>query len=299
MNHPGSFSLFLLAGIAAVALFSCDNDQKAIDRIVAERDSLLALTHQQDSAQARIDEYLETIASTIDSINLNERILNVKFDDNGRPLSRKQIKENLEILGQVVHRQRQRIEELEEQMKQRGESENSNYRTLIAHLYKEIDVKNAEIERMEKELSNSKKENEQLKKNVETLTQSVEEMSAQAQLQSQTISEQEQILSAQDQMINTGYVMIGTNNELKKAGLLKWSGKLNPNEIDISRFSPVDIRQFTEVMLSSRNPKLLSTHPAGSYKVETEYGSGEVVSYLTITDPAAFWSLSNFLVVRL
>lgn len=297
------YLLLCLAAAAFLITPSCGNYKKEIARLQTQKDSLLIVTHEQDSAKAVVDEYLETIASTLDSIRVQERILTIKTDDNGRALSKKQIRENLQLLSEVIQRQRARIEELENGMAGRGIDASSHYRSLISHLYEEIDSKNAEIERMERELINSRAEIGNLKKRVSSLEDDVESISQQSEGQRKTIAEQEQVLTAQAQKINTAYIKIGKKKDLKNAGLLKvglfTGSQIDAGAVDLSLFTPIDIREFKEIMLSSYKPKLLTNHPSGSYKMELDKDSDEDITYLTILDAKAFWSLSKFLVIQL
>jgi hypothetical protein len=48
------------------------------------------------------------------------------------------------------------------------------------------------------------------------------------------------------------------------------------------------------ININVKNPKILSTHPTSSYKLVER---GKIVEKLEITDPAAFWERSKFLVI--
>ena len=296
----------LLLTLACVSLFAaCNNSSKdkEIERLSALSDSLMTVTQKQDSVQAVMDNYLETLASTMDSIRIQEKILTVTKDENGRPLKRQQIRENLLLLSDVIHRQRQRIEQLEAKLIGRGQDSTSNYRTLIAHLYSEIDTKNAEIAKMEQELSQKNYAISQLNTRVSSLEQDVEDISRRAQEQEQMLTEQAEVLTAQNNVINTGYVKIAKKKELKAEGFLKKGifngGRLDTDGLNMASFTPVDIREFHEVTLSSYKPKVLTSHPSSSYELRQDKESDEDVTYLVIKDPAAFWSLSNYLVIQL
>ena len=108
-------------------------------------------------------------------------------------------------------------------------------------------------------------------------------------------------LSKQDDVINECYVRIGTKKQLLAAGLLKGGflqkKKVNYEDVDKSKFSAVDIRKCREISLKSSNPKILTPQPSNrSYHFE-ESGDGHCV--LVITNPALFWSVSNYLIIQL
>ena len=60
-------------------------------------------------------------------------------------------------------------------------------------------------------------------------------------------------------------------------------------------FTPIDIRYDKEIKLYSKNAKVLTTHPAGSYALEKD-SNGQYEIH--ITNPTKFWSVSKYLVVQ-
>lgn len=208
--------------------------------------------------------------------------------------------ENLELLSNVVRRQRERIEELEAKLLYRGVDSTSHYRTLISHLYDEIDKKDEQIHQMELELIKQGRIISNLNTRVANLESDVEAISTHAKEQAETIAIQTEIMNAQNEQLNIGYLFIGTRKELTNAGILTKGlfngGKLNASELDLSRFAQVDIREMHDITCNSSHPKLLSTHPANSYAF---IKNQDKTSTLVIKDPGAFWSLSNFIIIQL
>ena len=58
-------------------------------------------------------------------------------------------------------------------------------------------------------------------------------------------------------------------------------------------FTKVDITEMKELPLSAKKAKIITTHPAGSYKLEGE----NKVDKLVILNPDEFWSVSKYLVI--
>lgn len=286
--------------IMCLSLFSCQNKarQKQIENLQAERDSLLLVTHLQDSTKAILDEYVQTIASTLDSIKINEKILTVRVDDNGKALKKSEIKDNLLMLADVLERQRERIEELERQLLLEGVDSTSYYRTILLHLYDQLEEKNDQIQRMQQELDTKTTEVKQLNKQVTTLKNDVESISDQTKQQAAIIEQQTEILEVQNAILNNGYIRIGTKTDLLKAGIIReslFSVRLNTEALNQSNFDEIDIRYVTEITLLSARPKLLTTHPATSYTLKNQ---GDCTEFI-ILDPTSFWSISNYLVIQL
>ena len=262
-------------------------------RVKQERDSLRVAAQQRDSV-------LEVLATSLDSIRIQEGILTVRKDENGKPLKRDQIRQNLKILSDIIQRQKERIEELESKLTDEGKT-TAYYKTLVSQLRKDIAAKDEEIIRMTRELGQKNETIAQLNTEVSTLKNDVADMSAKTKEQEKKIDEHAKTISAQTVKMNTAYVMIGTKKELKKAGLLKniSGGKLDPEGVDLSQFKQMDLRKVQEFKIDSYKPKILTTHPKSSYELTMDEDSDDDISYLKIKDPSSFWSMSNFLIIQL
>lgn len=293
-----SIVLVLLIGSFAILFTSHkQNLSNVISNLTIERDSLLVINSQQDSSLSAVNDYVNTIAEALDSIRQQEKILTLQVDENGRVLTKNQILHNLELLSDVIQRQRSRIEELEAQLIWRKQDSSSSYRSLIANLYKEIDSKNETIALMHEELNRRGAMITRLNNQVSILEEDII-------AQEETIAQQTQVLEAQDKQINTAYVMIAPQKKLKEKGLLTkglfTGGNLNAASVDISNFDVVDIRDFQEVTLSVSKIKILTSHPSSSFEIikdETEDGTD--ITIFRIKNISSFWSLSNYLVIQL
>jgi hypothetical protein len=100
--------------------------------------------------------------------------------------------------------------------------------------------------------------------------------------------------------LNTGYILYGDRQHLFDKGVLQSEGGLLgknvklTSKLDQGLFSPIDIKKVQEINIGvTRKQKALTIHPADSfYFVKTD---GQ--TYLKITDPDRFWSVSKYLVV--
>lgn len=294
-------SLPLVLAIGLLSL-SCNSkkQQEKIASLTQTLDSLQQITQQQDSSRAILDAYVETIALTLDSIKINEQILTVQVDERGRRLKKSEIERNLEALADVIKRQRERIEELETTLMTHGIDSSSHYRMIIAHLYAELDEKNQRIAELERSLQGQTRTIAHLNSRVSSLESDMDALSAHAREQAETIALQTDILNAQNEQLNIGYLFIGSRKELQNAGILSKNifngSKIMTSNLNFSKFAQIDIREFSEIVCQSKHPKVLSSHPAHSYSIDK---SGDGNSTLTIKDPGAFWSLSNYLIIQL
>ena len=156
---------------------------------------------------------------------------------------------------------------------------------------------------MEAELNKKDATISTLTSKVSSLEQDVENISTRSREQDEQLAQQAKQLAQQDKQLNTAHVIVGTKKELKKAGIMAKgvlkNGQVNPELVDLSVFTDVDIRSFKEITLSAYRPKLLTNHPKSSYELNSDEDSDEDITFLIIKDPTAFWSMSSFLVIQL
>ncbi len=99
--------------------------------------------------------------------------------------------------------------------------------------------------------------------------------------------------------LNLCYYAIGTKSELKEnriieTGFLRKT-KIMKGDFDKSFFTVADKRTLTTIDLNSDKAEVLTNQPASSYVMGDTNGH----KVLRITNPAAFWSLSNYLVIKI
>ena len=151
----------------------------------------------------------------------------------------------------------------------------------------------AQIQKLRSELQKKNVNISQLQKKVTALTEDNTQLN-------QRVETQVQALNAQTEMMNEGFVKIGTKKALSDLGIISGGflkkKKINLNAIQQDQFMRVDIRYFKEIPLNSGNPKVLTQMPASSYTI-TKTSKNQ--SVLSIIDPTAFWSISNYLIIQL
>jgi hypothetical protein len=120
----------------------------------------------------------------------------------------------------------------------------------------------------------------------------------------QMYQDKDQLATTQRGELNKAYYCVGTSKELRDNGVLTKEGgfigigkvaKLNTQGLNLEYFKQVDVTQVLEIPVGAKKAKLISSHPAGSYKMDVVDGKTEK---LMITDAGAFWSVSKYLVVQ-
>lgn len=272
---------FALILPAAMLVIACGESSKSNP----EADSLRSELNSRLVEMSEMDLFLDAVNASMDSVvKLDGTILRTEGESK---LSKKdQILQNIDAYKEVLQRQRDRISELEQKLKNSSGS-NAKLLKTIESLKAQIDEKDKAIADLRSELEQRNFDINNLKTNVAQLTTRVTDLEEDAKVK-------DEALNVQTNLLNEAYVFIGTKKELKGADLLK-RGKLNMSDVDMSQFTKIDIRQTKQFTIPSKKPEILTQAPANSYTLEK---IDKKTSVLTITDPAAFWSVSKILVIR-
>lgn len=277
-------SFFLL--LPLLLLTACEQQPKGPTQaeyyaLLAERDSL-------SGHMAELQDIIGGVTSSLDSIDTQEGMLFVKNED-GTRATKKQIIARIQSYKDLLERQREQLAELEKKQK----SDKAGIRelnTIIGRLRQEIFDKEQKIAELEKDLNTSRK-------NVEELQAMIVQTK---EIASNTADERDalqEIATAQDEIINQGFFLVGSKRELKDLGVVKgvFKKKADYANLDQSKFTRIDIREFTELTINGSSPKLVTEKPADSY-VLTDNNDG--TCSLKITNPTTFWQASQFLIIQ-
>lgn len=268
------------------------------------------VTDQKQEQLDDLNKFLDIVAVSLDSINGQEQSLFIGKD--GQQLSSKeQIRDNLNLLKYTVDEQKQRIAELEQQLSKRDDEQATRLRAIIASLKSQLAEKDAMIARLEKEIESknfsiaqlSQTVNQQqthidkLNTHVSDLNTHVDNLSTQVEAMEEESQEKDVKIASQQrevEKLTTAYYRFGTKDELLGLGILQGSGlakkKFNASGVNNANFRTVSTNEQRTFTIPGRKPEVMTQHPAGSYTL-----AGNT---LTITNPARFWSVSHYLVVK-
>ncbi len=281
--------VFVFGGLFALmcTMIACGDKTKSNP----EADSLRTQLSAQMEEMDEMNLFLDAVNMSMDSVvNMEGTVLRTTGES---PLSRKeQIQKNVEAYKLILQQQRERLDILEKKLKDNNAYAGKMQKT-IAALKQQLEEKDQAIIKLSEELEQRNFQIEELKDNVDNLNVQV------AELEEDSKAKQEEIDEKVNQM-NEAYVFIGDKNALKKAGLIEGGSllkksKLNTSNIDKKLFKKVDIRNVKSFQIPDSKPEVLTQMPAGSYEI-TKTGNNS--SELTITDPARFWGVSRFLIIR-
>ncbi|MCR5360793.1 MAG: hypothetical protein K6E73_02135 [Bacteroidales bacterium] len=274
--------LFLASCVALLAACTPKVPQAEYDALKAQKDSI-------EAANAQMNDMLGTINSTMNEMAVDEGLIFV--DDNGKDLKDKQaVLTRMQTFRDHMAQQREELEKMKKQLSgSRGYA--ANLKKLIDELNAQIEAKDAQIAELQEELSQKNASIEDLKNKVREITVAKEAVEADR-------DHYVEVAKNQDIALNTGYYRADTKKALKAAGLIEgvFKKKAKYQNLDASLFEKVDIREFTNVTIQSRSPKLITVKPADSYSLKA---NGDGTTTLTITDVTKFWNGSPYLIIQL
>lgn len=291
---------FILVLLAFVSILACKNERVDMAGYMKERDSLIIENQANKAELAELNSIISTVSAGLDSIAIQEGILYSGKTRDGVALNRNQIIANINSMAEILKRQREKIQSLQDSLAMRSANSNKSSQSIeklqnvIAFLNKQLAEKDNEIQSLRRDVNSKNKDINQLRTSLSDMRNRAEK----AENRTQVVT---QALAKQDEIINECYIKIGTKKQLVASGLLKGGflqkKKVNYEDVDKSKFNAVDIRKFREVTLKSNNPKILTPQPSNNSFHFEENGDGTCT--LVITNPTQFWSVSNFLIIQL
>lgn len=286
-------SILSVLAILSSVVSSCGKGNNAAEeQWNHERDSLNRINTQQQAVLDNMTAAMAEIAFCLDTIAVHEKVIITGIDEEGNRLSRKGIRNRLDILAQVIQEQRERLGSLEEKFSQNA-VQIGRLHSIIEFLETSLSQKDAEVDRLKAEV-NAKNFN------VAVLEEKASLMSDTITAERTTNSEQRQQIAYQDAQLNEVYYVIGTDDQLVSKGILKKEGKIfKKKKVDFSNINKSslikgDIRTLKSINVRGKSPKILSDVPKGSYSLDKISDDNYT---LRITNPTSFWSANNRILI--
>jgi myosin heavy subunit len=266
--------------------FGCGNGNK--EGVLSAEDSLTAVAGGQkvriQNQDSSINEFIRgfnEIQDNLDVIKEKEKIVTESSKDaETRKTKEEQIVADIQTIYDVMNKNKQKLAAMRSKLKD-SNKKNEELEKFIARLTTEIEEKDAQINNLKGEL---------------------ERMNIEMSNLITTYKEEVQASDVKTEKLNTAYYAFGTakelikNNVLTKEGGFIGMGKSQKMKEDFNKeyFTKIDITSVTSIPLGAKKAKLITTHPAGSYKIEGADGKAEKIS---IINPEDFWSASKYLVI--
>ncbi|MBE6225897.1 MAG: hypothetical protein IJA38_02165 [Bacteroidales bacterium] len=291
---------FALLLSLSVILTSCVENSSKYKALKAQLDSLNTEYGIQSSELDEVFATLNEVEAGLKSIRESENIIAVQSQtQDGMEVpaeSKIQIKQDMEAVKQAIKKYQQQIAELKkdnriqsQQFKKRLNALSKELKEkseLIENLTAQLDEKDAQLEIKTKEIASLGEVVSNLKNEVNTL--SVEEK----KLKDKVASQEQELYSV--------YYIVGSKSDLIDAGVITKGGLFKSAKVSYlseqDTFVKIDYRNISIINTNAKRAKVLSIHPKGTYTLENDAESGEVS--LIISDPAAFWEQTKYLVIQ-
>ena len=252
--------------------------------LAQQRDSLESIIQQKDNEINDIMGTMNDIETGFRAINEAEQRVSVARQVEGVS-STERIRENMQYIQEAMQQNRELINKLRNQIRQ-GSVNSEQLRRTVDNLTRQLEEKDTQIRQLQAELQVKDVQIGELTEKVEDLSNNVNTLREETTQKSQTIS-------TQDKQLNTAWFVYGTKSELKEQNIIQ-DGKVLQSNFNREYFTKIDIRVDKDIRLYSRSAKLLTSHPASSYKLEQDAQKQYV---LRIQNPQLFWSTSKYLVI--
>ncbi len=258
-------------------------------------DSLLLASALKEIQLNKMVESMGVIESNLRTIKEKEQIISLKADKGDiRGSSAEQINDDIHLIYELMVQNKERILQLEEQMKKAG-VDNNNLKRVITGLNEQLREKSEKIVRLNEILQQKNMQIDRLNYSITSLSNTVDSIK---NISDQTRKE----LSATRDNLNTAYYSIGTKKELKDKKIIVREGflffgedKVLTDQFDQKYFNVVDIRETDTISIYHQKAQILTPHPQGSFELIKGEGGNLV---LIILNFEKFWSISKYLVIQ-
>ena len=281
-----ALSLFAFIALLMCACGGGKTESAQPDADAERYDSLRTALAEKDSLMALLSE----VSDGMNQIKDMENILNTANLVSESPDKKQQILGDMALIQQALADRRQRLEALEARLSKSNSYTDEMKRT-ITNPTKQIEGQEETIRGLNAQLAAANMRNDQLNVSVDSLKDENTKVNIEKRA---ALDEGERLTNE----LNTCYYVLGSKKELKdnkiiESGFLRKT-KVMESDYELSYFTRADKRTLTELPLHTSKAKVLSKHPASSYKI-IDNGNSKT---LVITNSAKFWELSNFLIVQ-
>jgi phage shock protein A len=284
------FVVLVLVGVVSYTRYSSDHKKQ---QAVIE-DQQKSFNEQLTARDSMINDWLTTfdqIEQNLSAIKQKENILSMKSTGSEFTKDKKnQVLEDIKSINNLIEENKKKIAQLDAQLRRSG--------TTIKGLQVRIDSLQASMTMYENQVAD-------LRLKVADKDTQIEQLNTKVLALNDTLSMQDQTITDQTSQLNTAWVASGTYRDLKDKGLLEKEGGflgLGRKEEMIqdfpdSLFKRIDVTKTTTIPVNSKNVKLITEHPSGSYDLVREGPNN--IAYIQIKNPDEFWKISKYAVVEL
>jgi len=237
-----------------------------------------------------VNTYISTINSiqdNLDSIKLREKIIAQKSSGNDFESQKEQIENDLIAIHRFMDMNKTKVQALTAYIQKRdGKIDEAN--KTIEGIQRVYDRINHDVEMRDMELKD-------IKNYLGKINNELIEVTA-------TLNEKNKENAKKTNELNTAFYAIGTSQELKSRGIITNEGGFigigatlkMKDDFKRTSFSKINITVASNIAINAKSAKIITTHPAISYKVN---GDKKHVESIDIISPKEFWGASKYLVI--
>lgn len=286
-THMKKPLFLMLLSLGAISCADRIPDNSRDDLMEASRQELATALAERD----QLLELVKEISEGMDEIKHLENIMSISGTPS--PESRATHAALVRDIARVRATLRQRREQLEALEAKLRESElfSNSLADAIEVMKRQLDSQTREIETLRSRLREANEHIADLNYAVDSLNVTLGEVTGRKD------SAERSAMQIESEMNRCHYVVASKNSlrehRILQTGFLRKT-RLMDSDFDPDFFVTTDRRTLRSVDCGDSKPKVLTRHPADSYRLTESAGEWR----LDITDPARFWQLTGYLVVQ-
>ena len=285
----------LFSIVLASLLISCGNNSE-VERLKAERDSLLQISGNKDQSINEFMQSFNEIEANLETIKQKENIISLKThgDIELDQTAKDKINDDILAIYDLMKQNNDKLNSLKSKLR-KANIKATEFEKMIQRMQSQLSAKDEEINTLKNDLA-------RLNIDIENLNLEIANLSSNVDTLKNANEVKDELIEAQEQKLNTAYFVYGTKKELRKNNVITSEGgfigigrmdKLMEN-FNKDYFQTIDIRTTTSIPLLTKKAELITSHPANSYF----FAGGKQIDSLVIKDPEKFWSVSKYLVIK-
>jgi predicted nucleic acid-binding Zn-ribbon protein len=264
------------------------------DQVTLMANQQKSFNEQLTARDSTISDWLNTFDQVEQNLNeIKQREKMISMNTTGSEISKdkkNQVLEDVKAISKLLDENKKKIAQLNARLNESG--------TKIKGLQERITTLEASMQQYETEITD-------LKATLASKDIQIGQLNTNVTALQDTITHKDATISTQISKLNEAFIIYGTYKDLKEKGILTKEGgflglgrkEFLVKDFSDNMFSKIDVTTTKSIPVNSKNAKLITDHPTGSYEIVHE--GDNKVSYIAIKDPDMFWKISKYAVVEI
>ena len=252
------------------------NNKNRIDTLNEKNAGLTSTLEERDSLVNELANTFDEIEQNLTFVR-NKRGNMVIAGEEGAKNQKEVLVADIKLMNEMLEESSVKIEELEKKLKSSG-IEIKSFRNKIAQLNKSIEEQNNSIMQLTAELEQRDYKIAEMDGTIVKLQEDLAVRDDSINSKSMLIAEKAQTIVEKDNELNKAYFAAGTKKQLLEKGVLSQEGgflgiaknKSIRDDFNADSFTQLDMRNANQFPINAKRAKLISEHPASSYRLVEE-----------------------------